>query len=532
MFGRRIVWLRLLLALVLMLIIVAVGQAQDAGVNRIVYGLSFEPSGFDPHRNASAELGIPLRMVYDTLVYRDPTTGQFVPGLAESWEVSPDGLVYTFRLKQGVTFHDGTAFNAAAVAANFDRILSPDTASQKSIFMLGTYAGYEVVDEYTIRIVLAQPYSPLLDSLAQIYLGMASPAAFGAYSVERYQFHQVGTGPYEMVEYVTGDRLVLRRSPNYLWGPSFYQLPAQGGIDEIEFRFYTDVSTRALALEAGDVQVIGEIAPTDARALATVADIQLEQVAIPGQPLQFLMNTTRYPTNNRDVRQALLFGTNREAIVDAVFQRFSPVAWGPISAATAYYSAQVVGSYGFDSVQARGLMEGAGFVDADSNGYYDADDGDLAVDIIVPPWGLIPQVAQLMEDQWRTIGVRAILNPVPTRAALFEAVASGEYNLVAWYEFGVDPAFLSNYFSSSGAFNWTGYANPNLDSLLVQAAGTLDENARATLYAQLQVQIMQEALILPIRDYVNINGISNRILNLSFDDYGWFPLLVNASLTN
>lgn len=503
-------------------------RAQGRG---IVYGLSFEPSGFDPHRNASSELGIPLRQVYDTLVYRDPATGEFVPGLATAWEISADGLIYTFRLRQEVTFHDGTGFNALAVAANLDRVTNPEVASQKAVFMLGSYVGYEIVDDFTIRILLSTPYSSLLDSLSQVYLGMASPTALAAVSVDRYQFNQVGSGPFEFVEYVPGDRLVIRRSEDYTWGPAFYAAPTEDALEEVEFRFFIDPGSRALVLEAGDAQVVSELLPVDGRALSTESGIVIEQVPIPGQPLQFLMNTTRFPTGSLAVRQALLHGTHREAIVDAVFQRFSPVAWGPISGVTSYYSGIVQGSYPYDIAQAQALLEQDGFVDGDGNSFYDvADGGDLTIRVIVPPWGLIPSVAQLMQDQWRSIGIRAELISVPTRAALFEAVSSGEYNLVAWYEFGSDPAFLSNYFSSVGTLNWTGYADAGLDALLSQASATTDSATRGALYAQIQQVVMSQALILPIRDYVNIIGRNSLVTDLSFDYYGWFPLLANVAI--
>jgi peptide/nickel transport system substrate-binding protein len=161
----------------------------------LVYGLTLVPSGIDPHIHASAELGIPLRSVYDTLVYREPQLLGFVPGLAEAWTVSEDGLTYTFTLRQDVTFHDGTPLNAEAVRANIERILDPDTASQKAIFMLGPVERVDVLSEYVVAIVLSTPYPPLLDSLSQPYLGMASPAALAEYDNATYQFHQVGTGP-------------------------------------------------------------------------------------------------------------------------------------------------------------------------------------------------------------------------------------------------------------------------------------------------------------------------------------------------
>ena len=147
-------------------------QAAETSVTtkRVIYGLSLEPTGIDPQINSSSELGIPLRQVYDTLVYRDPTTKDFVPGLALTWAISEDGLAYTFSLRHGVKFHDGTDFNAGAVAANLDRITNSENASQKAVFLLGSYTSYEILDEYTIRLNLSEPYSPLLDSLSQAYL--------------------------------------------------------------------------------------------------------------------------------------------------------------------------------------------------------------------------------------------------------------------------------------------------------------------------------------------------------------------------
>ncbi len=499
------------------------------GTNRMIYGLTLQPSGFDPHINRSSELGIPLRQVYDTLVYRDPETREFVPGLAAEWTVSEDGLVYTFRLKDGVTFHDGTVLNAQAVAANLDRITAPETGSQLAAFLLGPYAGYEVVDDSTLRILLSEPYSPLLDSLAQVYLGIASPTALSQYSNNRYQFHQVGTGPYEFVELVPGDRLVLRRNPNYAWGPPFYDAAVDQSIDEIEFRFFTDPPTRVLALESGTAQMMGELLPTDARTLTGNSAVQLLPQAVPGQPLQFLMNTARFPTDARAVRQALIFGANRNAIADAVFQQFSPVAWGPLAASTLYYDRNVQGLYAHDISQAQALLEAAGYTDSDNDGYRDFAGVMLTIDVIVPPWGLLPQVAELLQDQWRTIGVRANLKPVPTIGALIEVVETGEYNLVAFNTYGLDPVFLNDFYSSQGATNWTGFASEDLDNILFEAARQLDPNTRFALYAQAQRMIMDEALVLPIRDQVNLNASSALITNLAFDAYGWFPILNNAT---
>lgn len=500
------------------------------GENQIIYGLTLQPSGFDPHIYQSSELGIPMRQVYDTLVYRDPNTNEFVPGLATQWSISEDGLSYTFSLRQGVTFHDSTVFNAQAVGANLDRITNPETGSQKAIFMLGPYVNYEIIDDYTLRINLSEPYSPLLDSLSQVYLGIASPTAFSQYTVSTYQFHQVGTGPFMMADYIPGERIVLRRNPAYTWGPAFFNPVSENAVEEITFLFFTDPPTRSLAVESGQAQVIGELLPTDASALTGNSAVQLIPASIPGQPLQFLMNTSRFPTDSKLFRQAVLYGSNRNAIIDAVYQRFSPVAWGPLSASTPFYDAGMAGLYSHDTAQAQTLLANAGFNDADGNGYLDSGTGNLQINVIVPPWGLIPEVAQLLQDQWRVIGIEAVLDPVPSFNALRERVDAGEYNMVAFYTFGADPSLLNNFFMSGGIQNWLNYANNDLDTFLRDAARTSDFNTRRVLYANAQRLIMEDALILPIRDYVNLNAAAKGIYGLTFDAYGWFPLLHNMSI--
>jgi peptide/nickel transport system substrate-binding protein len=500
-------------------------------LNTLTYGLTLDPSGFDPHIHSSSEIGIVLRQVYDTLVYRDPQTGEFVPGLAVQWAISEDQMTYTFRLRQDVRFHDGTPFNAQAVAVNLDRIVNLETASQRAVFMLGSYTGYELVDEYTIALQLEAPYSPLLDSLSQPYLGIASPAALASYSKERYQFHQVGTGPYKYVDFIPGTHVILERNPNYTWGPSFYTTPASNPVERVEFRFFTDPVARGLALESGEVEIMGELLPADARTLGANAALQILPVEIPGQPLQFMMNTAQYPTDTLAVRQALILGANREEIANLVFEAFSPVAWGPLSQTTAFYSTGVINRYSHDAQAARDLLESLGYIDSDNDGFYDISGVKLIVQVIVPPWGLSPEVAQVLQNQWRVIGVDSVLKTAPTFSAVLEEVEAAEYNLVAFNGFGIDPSFLAQFYGTDGARNWMNYTDANLDSILALAASEVDPTVRGNAYAQAQQIIMDQALVLPIRDYVNLNGVNRRVLNLQYDPYGWFPLLYPISLT-
>ncbi len=498
--------------------------------NRIVYGLTLAPSGFDPHINSSSELGIPLRSVYDTLLYRDPQTKALVPGLAEKWEVSDDGLTYTFHLRTGVKFHDGTPFDASAVAANLDRITDPATHSQKALFLLGPYDHYTVVDAQTIQVVLKTPYAPLLDGFCQVYLGMASPKALKQYDSARYQFHQVGTGPYMMVDYIPLDHVTLRRNPDYAWGPAFYQPTGPQSVEEIEFRFFTDPATRAPALETGEVNIMGELSPTDALLFTGNSQIRMYPVPVPGMPLQFLFNTTHAPTDNLQVRQALILATNRTAVVDAIFQQFSPAAYGPISAVTPFYDPKVKTLYEYNSKAALDLLGKAGYTDTNGDKILDRDNQNLHLVMIVPPWGMLPEVAQKIQSQWRDLGIELELKQVPNFTALVAAAQSGDYNLIAYDTPGVDPSILNTVFRSDAAFNWTHYQDGNLDSWLERSVESSDPDLRQSMYTAIQNHVMEQALILPIRDYVNLNGATANIANLTFDAYGWFPLLANLKL--
>lgn len=518
--------MRRFLLFLLLAAVLATGCTPRPG-GRIVYGLTLVPSGIDPHINASSELGIPLTSVYDTLVYQDPKTGEFVPGLAQKWEVTEDGRVYTFYLRRGVKFHDGTPFNAEAVRFNLDRITNPDLASQRARFMLGPYERMEVVDEYTVRLFLKEPFAPLLDSLSQVYLAMASPTAVQQWGSE-YQLHQVGTGPFIFVEYVPGDRLLLRRNPDYAGGPTVYRHKT-AQVDEVEFRFFTDPATRSPALESGEVDVMGEIPPQDAVRLQGSTDFRIEAVAIPGASLMLFMNTSRPPLDDLKVRQALLYGTDRKAIIAAVFRDTSPLACGPLTAVTIGYDPAVCQFYPHDAPRATALLEEAGWKDSDGDGIRDKGGQPLALDLYLMGWGYMPEVGQLLADQWARLGVRVNSQVVSYPEAL-QIAQEGRHHLMPFTLSGSDPDILRRFFHSQGGFNWSKVNDPEMDSWLTEAARVADRSQRSALYSQVQHRVMEQALAIPIRDYVNLNGVSNRVQGLRFDARGWFPWLIDVTV--
>ena len=499
-------------------VLIVACSSRDPSVGTLRYGLTLSPTGIDPHLNASVELGIPLSSVYDPLVYRDSETGRFVPGLANGWEVSADGLTYTFFLREDVRFHDGERFDAEAVRANLEYTLDPEHSSQRAASMLGPLQEIEVLDPYTVALHLERPFAPLLDSLSQVYLGMASPKALATWGPGEYQFHQVGTGPYRFVEYVQDDHLTLQRNPDYAWGPKIYS-SSTAQIETITFRFFEDVATRAPALESGAVDIIGELPANEVARLAQRPDLEVQQVPIPGQPLQFIFNTELPPTDDARVRQALVVGVDRAAIVSTVFGGYSPVASGPL-AGDLFGISDATMFPEYDPLAARELLGEAGWAGGTL----------LELRLVVPDWGSNPEVGQLVAAAWEQLGATVTLQVAAGFGPLSQARGEGNYHAIGMNTFGTDPDLLRPFFGSDGFFNWSGYHDPSLDQLLEE--GTLESGSaqRSGIYSDLAELVREHWLILPIREYVNLVGVNRRVEGLRFSPQGWFPYLIDLQL--
>jgi len=504
----------------------------SGSTRQIIYGLANDIRGIDPHINHEFETGIILRQLYDTLIYRHPETREFVPGLADSWQISEDELRYTFSLKQNVTFHDGTTFNAEAVARNLDRIFSAETGSPETRESFGPFIQYQVLDASTIQLILAEPFAPFLDVLSQPFAGIASPTALNDYSYLRYQYHQVGTGPFRLVEYLPGNRVTIERNPDYIWGPDFYNPLTSDMVQRIEFRFFRDPSQRLEAIETGDSQIMTELTPADARSLVGNSNIRILPVELPGTSLMFSFNVNQAPTDNLAVRQALIYAANRTTMADNAYQGFLDVAWGPLAANALFYTRQVVNAYPYDIIASEQLLDQTGYIDTNGDGLRDIGGGAVELKVIVPPWRELPRFAELLREQWESLGINVVLDPVPGETILQQTVAQNDYNLVPIDSWGLDPAFLGDLFASTSDSNWSGYANTELDNALRQASVQSDSELRRQLYGQIQILLVNEALVLPLGNQVNINAHHIDIGNLTFDATGWYPLLHNVTIVN
>src|SRR6218665_374167 len=223
---RRLLPLAALVAASAMVLSACAPSAGGDGHGELVWsieGANLSAGHMDPQVSQLDVSGLVQRAVLDSLVFQDDD-GSFSPWLAKSWEVSPDSTEYTFVLRDDVTFTDGEKFDAAAVKANFDRIVDPATESAQAASMLGVdyYAGTEVIDDYTVKVSFTQPYAPFLQAASTPQLGFYSPKGLKT-PADKLKAGgpgiTVGTGPFELTEYTPDQELVYTRNDDYAWGP-------------------------------------------------------------------------------------------------------------------------------------------------------------------------------------------------------------------------------------------------------------------------------------------------------------------------
>lgn len=355
------------------------GEAGDVD-STFVFAASSDPASLDPAFASDGETFRVSRQIFEGLVGVEPGTADPAPLLAEEWEQSEDGLSYTFQLKEGVTFHDGTAFDAEAVCFNFDRwynftgVAQADSMAYyySSLFQgyadspeNAVYASCSVDEDLVATVTLAKPFAGFIAALSLPAFAMQSPTALEEYDAddvggtaeaptlsEYAQGHPVGTGPFSFDSWEVGAQLQLSAYDDY-WGE-------QGDVQEIIFRVIDDPTARRQALEAGDVDGYDLVSPADAAALED--DGYLIESRDPFTILYLGMNQQVPELQDVRVRQAITMAIDRDQLVSQTLPEGTEVANQFIPPSVAGYNDEVT-EYEYDPEAARALLAEAGYPD-------------------------------------------------------------------------------------------------------------------------------------------------------------------------
>lgn len=349
----------------------------------ITWGVATEPSCFDSHRSSQQAGFFVARNYIDSLVAKR-ADGSFAPWLATQWSIAPDGLTYTFTLRDGVTFHDGERLDAEAVKANFDFVKKPENAANAAA-LLDRYAGAEVAAPNVIRLILTRPDSSFLESVSNVKLGIISPKALAKGDLCGGGPTLAGTGPFVFADYVRGQSARFTRNAAYAWPPGYASHAGPAYLDGFTIRFLPESAVRTGALSSGQVDVIEGVQPTDAPLFTDQPDFTLLKGPLgAGTAFTLNINYTRAPADDARVRRALRDGFDPEPIVRQVYLGTVPRAWSIIGPDNPAFNRALVGAWGRDVAGANRLLDEAGWTGRDAAGFRTRDGKRLTIEVGYP----------------------------------------------------------------------------------------------------------------------------------------------------
>jgi peptide/nickel transport system substrate-binding protein len=476
----------------------------DGGAKKVqdtlIVGRGGDSAALDPSIVTDGESFKATQQIFDTLLdYKDGTT-EVQPGLADSWKVSTDGLVYTFTLHKGVKFHDGTDFNAEAVVFNFNRWRDPKSAfkfqGDSFDYYISQFGGekedvikeIKAVDANTVEFTLNKPQAPFLQNVAMPCFGIGSPKAIQE-KKDKFKSEPVGTGAFVFKEWKRNESITVEKNPNY-WKQG---LPK---INKLIIRAIPDNSARLTALKNGELDLIEDVNPDDVKNIES--DTNLKKLTRPSFNVGFLgFNLKHKPFDNAKVRVALNHAVNKKAIIQAFYGGNAEIAVNPMPKSLWGHNNDIK-DYEYDLEKAKQLLAEAGYPNGlpDEYTFY-------AMPVARPYMPDGKKVAEAIQQDFAKIGVKTKIVS-PEWATYLADAKKGEKDdiyMLGWSGDNGDPdnflyALLDK--NNIGGNNRSFYTNEDVHKLLVDAQAMNDQAKRAQNYMKAQEIIKADAPWVPI----------------------------------
>jgi peptide/nickel transport system substrate-binding protein len=483
----------------------------------------------DPQKTGLAATSRILFQVLTPLVWKFPGDDTFYPGLAEKWDISKDGLTYTFYLRKDVKFHNGEPFNADSVKFTFDRMVDPEA---KTLTKLPNYASSEKVDDYTVKVLFKELYAPFLALLSASVAYMPIPPKQAKEKPDEFGLTPAGTGPFKITEYVPKGYATLVKNPDYNWAPeAYFKRNGPAFLDQINWKIIEEPATRVATLQSGEIDMAEDIAG------ALVAQIEADQRFrmiyhdTLGCPRTVMLNCEKFPTDDKAVRQAMAYAVNKKTITEGVFKKTVEPRWGPIEPLTPTYTPEVEKYYQFDQEKAKSILEESGWKVNASTGIREKDGKPLKAKFIVVANDSFDDPAQVIQANFKEIGIDLELT-TESEPTVFNTYNRGDQNLANIFWWGTDPESLYSLYHSSNikaGFNWSHYSNPEVDKLLEEGQKVIDLEKRKPFYEKAQIMIMEDAAAIPIWGKRVIIGARKDLGAVDWSQ-NIYPLFYNTSL--
>jgi peptide/nickel transport system substrate-binding protein len=465
---------------------------------------------------------------------------EVVPWLATEWSVSEDGLTWTFTLKEGVEFTDGSPLTAEVVAYNFDYWVAGGN-STAFVWLQDYYVSAEAIDDLTVQINLSAPYPRLADNLTQGYFGIQSQVALETRTDEENCAAPIGTGAFIVDHWDRGEEIVLVRNDEYTSWPANAEHTGPAYVEEIVWRFVPDATTRVAALQSGEVDAIYDV-PAVQWATLDAAGYQLEKFVTPGRPQQLAFNTQTGVFTDVLVRQAFAYSLDRRAAVEAIGQGVIPYEGnGGVSQTTPGYSQAAADWYDYDPEKANDLLDEAGWTEVDDEGFRTKDGERLTVVLPYGAGSIInadgAAILQGVKEQASQVGFDVELIPVPL-SELFAGAYSApdERDIYPGYWTAVTAGILYINWrpSTEEAPNYSNSAFYNdevLAQLIRDANSAADIDEQNALYIEAQDYIAERALSIGLYDRLSTLAVDTSLKGVWQEHAQGGPTFYDAYLT-
>lgn len=507
------------------------GSGEPATGGNLTYALATSPDTLDPHRSSLAVSVRAFRTIFDSLVVQDENN-EIQPWLATEWEVSEDGKSYTFKLREDVTFHDGTPFNAEAVKYSFDRIINPETKALNSTALLAPYESAEVLDEFTVKLNLSTPSASFLSNLSQAMLGIVSPTAAEKQG-EQFGKSPVGTGPFKFVSWTENAEIVVEKNEDYNWAPAYVENQGAPYLDTLTFKIIPEEATRIGSVQSGQVLAAESVPPQNMAALESDPNNQLLKANTRGLPYTLFFNQREEPWNDVNVRRAVLQAVDVDAIVETLYMGTYDRAWSPLSPGILGYDESLENSWEVDIAAANKLLDEAGY-ETGADGIREKDGEKLTLNYVdaSPNREKRNDIAVIIQQQLKEVGIAVEVNITPdVMTVIYE---SSDYGLYGNSQVNSDPNALRNIYhtpeKSRVLASLVGGYDERLDELLEQGTVESDPAKREEIYKEAQHIIIDQAMIIPIYVFPYTVAASNRVDGIVFDTLG-YPLFNDANVS-
>ncbi|MNG68873.1 Oligopeptide-binding protein AppA precursor [compost metagenome] len=485
----------------------APAQAQTGGVLRVAF--DGDPNCIDPQQagnNTALNVG---RQLVDSLTDQDPQSAEIVPWLAERWEVSADSRQFTFHLREGVTFADGSVLDAAAVKANFEAIVALGAQAQLAGTYLAGLDAVEVLGPLSLRVRFKQANAQFLQATSTMSLGLLAPATLKHSAEARCQGALVGSGPFTVKQFEHNRRVRIEARPDYTWPSSLAEHKGRAWLDAIEFHILPESGVRLGSLLSGQIDVNTSV-PVQDEAVLEAQGIPSIARSNPGIVFNLTPNESRPPLDDANVRRALNKAIDRSQF-KGVISRYQKPASSVLASSTPYYQ-DLSASLAYDPDGAGMLLDAAGWRKA-ADGWRQRDGKRLS--FALDYWQASTPVLELVQQQLRQVGVELRLNK-STIGQVSLLQTSLNYQLWFFNLTRADPDVLRTVFLSSGRnINVRGPAA--LDQTLQDSAASLDAHTRGALIHQASHELLDQGHVIPLVELATVTAFRDSVRGLHYE---------------